>query len=154
MLGTNRRTSTAKNAKTAAAARIARFSSRGLTLVEVLVAVTILSIALLAYVTVISSSRDAFTDGGEFSLASQAITDEISQLRGGTGYPALVYGTTTTKVAGLPKWTMTLVVKALPQAPTDTNIKEIDITVTWAPAKLGGKSTRSLQESTFMSNHP
>ena len=62
---------------------------RAFSLIEVLVAVTILSVALLAYVSATSGARNAIDRGNFFVLASEAAAAKIADLQGG-GYTSLV----------------------------------------------------------------
>ncbi len=124
----------------------------GMTLVEVLVAVVILSFALLAYLTLIQASDTGLSDGNEFTLASQAAGSRIAQDQG-LGYSGLTSGTTTTAVAGLSNGQMTVVIGPLDGNSANVGIKQIDITVAWSPRKAGKSSqTTSLEETTLVSN--
>jgi type II secretory pathway pseudopilin PulG len=123
-----------------------------MTLVEVLVAMVILSFALLAYLTVIQASDAGLSDGNEFTLASQAAGDQIAQDQG-LGYSGLTNGTTTTSVPGLSGGQMTAVIGPLDGNSANVGITQIDITVTWSPRKSGKvPQTTSLQETTLVSN--
>jgi type II secretory pathway pseudopilin PulG len=123
-----------------------------MTLVEVLVAMVILSFALLAYLTVTQVSDAALRDGSEFSIASQAVGNQIAQDQG-LGYSGLTNGTTTTTVAGLSGGSMTVVIGALDGSSANIGIKQIDITLTWSPRKAGKLSqTTSLRETTLVCN--
>lgn len=125
---------------------------RGLTLVEVLVAVTILSLALLAYLSVIQTSHEAMTDADEFTVAAQAVGNQITQMQG-QGYGALTNGTTNYTVLGLPQSTMAVKIGPLDGNAANTNIKQVDITLTWTPRKAGSKAvTATLLQSTLICN--
>lgn len=104
---------------------------RGFTLVEVLVAVTILSIALLAYVTVAMASRGAMDKGADYAAAAQAAGDKIADLQG-TGFSSLTDGTTSYTLSGLRQGVMKVVIGPLDGNSANINIKQIDVTVTWA----------------------
>ncbi len=124
---------------------------RGMTLVEVLVAVVILSFALLAYLTVIQASDAALSDGNEFTVASQAAGDQIAQDQG-LGYTGLISGTNTTAVPGLSGGQMTSVIGPLDGSSANTNILQVDITVTWSPRKAWkAPQTTSLKETMLVS---
>lgn len=124
-----------------------------MTLVEVLVAVVILSLALLTYLTVIQVSDAGLSDGNEFTLASQAAGDQIA-LDQGLGYTGLTSGTTTTAVPGLSKGQMTTVVGPLDGSSANIGILQVDVTVTWSPRKAGKVPlTTSLKETTLITNH-
>ena len=125
----------------------------GLTLVEVLVAVTILSMALLTYLSVIQTSHEAVNDGDEFTVAAQAVANQIAQAQG-QGYAGLPQGTTTYSVPRLANSTMTVVVGPLAGNASDTNIMEIDVTLTWRPRKAGSKAiTSTVTRSSLIANH-
>lgn len=124
-----------------------------MTLVEVLVAVVILSFALLAYLTIVRASDAGLSDGNEFTVASQAAGNLIAQDQG-LGYSALTNGTTTTAVAGLSGGQMTAVIGPLDGNSANVGIKQIDVTVTWSPRKAGRvPETFSLEETTLICNH-
>jgi type II secretory pathway pseudopilin PulG len=124
-----------------------------MTLVEVLVAVVILSLALLTYLTVIQASDAGLSDGSEFTLASQAAGDQIA-LDQGLGYLGLTSGTTTTTVPGLSGGQMTVVIGPLDGNSANVGILQVDVTVTWAPRKAGRvPQTTSLKETTLVSSH-
>ena len=126
---------------------------RGLTLVEVLIAVVILSFALLAYLTVIQASGGAISDGNEFTLASQAAVNQIAQDQG-LGYAGLTAGTTTTSVPGLLGGQMTVKIGPMGGNAANVGIEEIDVRVTWSPRKVGKLSqTTSLMQSALISEH-
>lgn len=108
-----------------------------LTLVEVLVAVTILSLALLAYLSVSLASRGQVDKGNYYTLAAQAAGDQIAGAQG-NGFNTLVNGTTTYTVAGLPQGQMTVVVGPLDGDANNKAITQVDVTVTW-----GAGSTRT-----------
>lgn len=125
---------------------------QGLTLVEVLVAMVILSLALLTYLTVTQVSDAGLSDGNEFTLASQAAGDQIAQAQG-SGYSGLTNGTTTTTVPGLSGGQMTAVVGPLDGTAANIGIRQVSITVTWLPRKAPKSlQTTSLTETTLISN--
>ena len=135
-----------------------RFSpcQRGLTLVEVLVAVTILSLALMTYLSVLQTSHDAVNDGDEFTVAAQAIDNQIAQLQG-LGYSGVSSsdGITNYTVPRLKNSAMTVTVGPLGGNASNTNIVEVDVKLTWTPRKVGSKAiTSTVTQSVLMSNHP
>src|SRR3569833_1114083 len=67
---------------------------RGLTLIEVLVAMVIISIALLAGTTLITASHTATIKGDLYTIASKAASNTISTNEA-NGYAALTDGTST-----------------------------------------------------------
>ena len=119
---------------------------------EVLVAMVILSIALLAYVTVAVASRSAMDKGADYALAAQVAGDKIADLQG-TGYGSLVNGTTTSAVARLSGGQMTVVIGPLDGNAGNTNITQLDVTVTWSAVSTQNPSgAGSLHYSTLISN--
>lgn len=126
---------------------------RGLTLVEVLVAITILSMALLAYLSVIQTSHEAVNDGDEFTVAGQAVASQIAQLQG-RGYAGITSGTTTYTVPRLANSTMTVIIGPLAGNAANTNILEVDVKLTWRPRKAGSKPvTATVTQSSLIANH-
>jgi len=125
---------------------------RGMTLVELLIAVSILSLALLAYLSVALASRGAVDKGHFLTRAAQATGDKITEYRT-KGYDGISFGTTTYNVAGLPEGLLRVVVGPLDNT-TNNNIKQIDVTVTWAAS--GGTQTPytsgRVTHSTLVSN--
>jgi type II secretory pathway pseudopilin PulG len=122
-------------------------------MVEVLVAIVILSFALLAYLSATQASNAFLSDGCEFTIASQAAGNQIAQVQG-LGYSGLTNGTTTTSVPGLPSGQMTVVIGPLDGSTANIGIKQIDVTVTWSPRKIGQTSTTtSFKESMLICNH-
>jgi len=118
----------------------------------VLVAMVILSIALLAYVTVAVASRSAMDKGADYALAAQVAGDKIADLQG-TGYGSLVNGTTTSAVARLSGGQMTVVIGPLDGNAGNTNITQLDVTVTWSAVSTQNPSgAGSLHYSTLISN--
>lgn len=126
---------------------------RGVTLVELLVAVVILSLALLTYLTVTQVSDAGLSDGNEFSLATQAAGDQLSKDQG-LGYTGLTPGTTTTTVPGLSGGQLTAMIGPLDGSSANIGILQVDVTVTWSPRKAGKVPlTTSLKETTLITNH-
>ncbi len=124
----------------------------GLTLVEVLVAVVILSLALLAFLTVMQASSQAVSDGNEFTLASQAAADQIAQSQG-QGYSGLTSGTTTATVPGLSNSQMVVTVGPLDGNAANGSIKQVDIAVSWSPRKAGVSAlTTSIKQTILISD--
>ena len=108
--------------------------------------------ALLTYLSVIQTSHEAANDGDEFTVAAQAVANQIAQMQG-QGYAALASGTTTLSVPRLTNSTMTVVVGPLDGNAANANIKQIDITLTWTPRKAASKSVRAtLLQSTLVCN--
>ena len=107
----------------------------GLTLVEVLIAVTILSLALLAYLNAAVASRAALDKGNFYTIAAQIAGDKITECQN-LGYANLVDGTTTYTISGqgMRQGRMTVVIGPLDGNALNTRIKQVDVTVSWAAA--------------------
>ena len=129
-----------------------RFSRRAMTLAEVLAAVTILSLALLVYVSASQSAR-ALTDKSDaITRAAQAADDMIDTLTG-QGYASLVAGTTNYTVSNLRSGLMQVVIGPLDGDSTNQNIIEIDVTVTWsAYSGVSPQSAGNVKRSTLISD--
>ncbi len=138
--------------------------NQGLTLVELLVAATILSVAMLAYVTVASAGMLATRQGDYYATAAKAASDIIADLQA-AGYANLTSGTTTYSVSGLPAGKMTVTIGALDGNSANSSIAQVDITVTWTERGIqqgnqGNKGqpapayTRTLRMSTLICNRP
>ena len=119
-----------------AARRLTPSGRHGLTLVEVLVAMTILAMALLAFITLAFASRATVDKGNYFTIAAQVAGDKLADVQG-MGFSGLTDGTTNYTVSGLPQGQMTVVVGPLDGNLLNTNIKQVDVTVTWS---AGGKA--------------
>lgn len=125
---------------------------RGLTLVEVLVAVVILSLALLAFLSVTQASSQAAGDGNEFTLASQAAADQIAQAQG-LGYSGLTNGTAASAISGLSGGQMTVTVGPLDGNTANAGVKQVDVTVSWTPRKVNSSTqTTSIRQTTLISD--
>ncbi len=125
----------------------------GFSLVEVLIAVTILALALLAYLNAALASRAAVDKGTFFTIAAQVAGDKITECRD-AGYWNLTDGTTTYTVSGqgMRKGQMTVVIGPLDGDPLNTRIKQVDVTVTWAPASSRTPQTAGrVKQSTLIS---
>ena len=132
--------------------RLAQFSHKAMTLVEVLAAIAILSVALLAFVTASQSSRASTDKSDATTRAALAADDKIDTLVG-QGYPALTTGTTTYTVPNLRQGLMKVVIGPLDGDLTNTNIMQIDITVTWsAYSSATPQSAGNITRSTLISN--
>jgi len=102
----------------------------GFTLVEVLVAVTILSLALLAFLSAIVASGRSAAKGDYYILAARAAGDRLAAVRAG-GYAALSDGATEYTVSGLPGGRMRVTVGPLDGSAAYTDIRQVDVRVTW-----------------------
>lgn len=125
------------------------YGQRGLTLVEVLIAVVILSLALLAYLTVTQAANGALADGSEFTLASQAAGDKVAQCQG-LGYASLTNGTTTGSVSGLTGGQISTVIGSLDGDATNVGMKQVDVTVSWTSRKSGSLALASSFKETAL----
>jgi prepilin-type N-terminal cleavage/methylation domain-containing protein len=124
----------------------------GLTLVEVLVAVTILSVALLAYLTLVLASRTTVDRGEFFTLAAQVAGNKLAECRA-LGYSGLTDGTTVYSISGLREGRMTVFIGPMDGIAGNTNIRQVDITVTWAAASDRTPQTAGrVQYSTLLCN--
>ena len=103
----------------------------GLTLVEVLVAVSILSIAIVVYTDVVLMASNSTKKASNLTIATRAAGDQIAVYQD-TDASTLTNGTTTSSVAGLVNGSMTVVISAPGSASSATNLKQVDVTVTWS----------------------
>ncbi len=125
----------------------------GLSLVEVLIAVTILSLALLAYLNAAVASRAALDKGNFNTIAAQVAGDKIAECQK-AGYANLTDGTTTYTVSGLGmrQGQMTVVIGPMDGDSANTRIKQVDVTVTWAAASSRTPQTAGrVKQSTLIS---
>jgi type II secretory pathway pseudopilin PulG len=117
-----------------------------MTLVEVLVALTLLSVTLIVFITVIRGANQAGQKGSYLAIATRTAGNQIA-LAQATNTSLLTSGTTTYTVAGLPKGSMTVKIGPLAGNAANTYIDQIDVTVTWSnastTAKVGGIVTMS-----------
>jgi hypothetical protein len=129
-----------------------RRSHRAVSLVDVLVAVTILSIALLVYVTAAQSSR-ALTDKGDATTRAAATADDMINTLNAQDYSDLSLGTTTYTVSNLRQGVMTVVIGYLDGSSANTNILQATVTVTWgAYSSATPQSAGNLTRSTLIVN--
>lgn len=121
----------------------------GLTLVEVLVASTILSVALLVGLDVLLASGRANLKADYYARAAQAAGDQIAQFQAG-GYEKardlgdgnkLFDGTPTpAPVAGLPGGLIHVTVGPLDNNAANVSVKQVDVLVTWTKGQSGAPS--------------
>ena len=116
-------------------------------LIEALVAVTILSLALLAFVGAAQGARNATDRGNFYAVASEAAAAKIADVQGG-GYYALTPGVTNYTVSKLPAGKMTVTVGNLDGSSSNTYIWQIDVVVSWSAgngqtAQAGGSIKQS-----------
>lgn len=115
---------------------------QGLTLIEVLIAMVIISIAMLAMLQVMTAAQTASSKSNYDVIALQAAQTQIDDAEA-NGYSNLSEGTTTSTVTGLPGSNqMTVTVEAPTFATSDDNIYEVDVKVAWSggsgPSETGG----------------
>jgi type II secretory pathway pseudopilin PulG len=129
-----------------------RLSRKAMSLVEVLAAVTILSLALLVFVTVSQSSR-ALTDKGDATTRAAQSADDMINTLTSQGYSSLSSGTTTYTVSNLRNGLMNVVIGPLDGIKANKNIIEIDVTVTWgAYSSATPQSAGNITRSTLISD--
>lgn len=124
-----------------------------MTFIEVLIAMVICTIALIAGSTLIVASHTATIKGDLYNIANKAAGDAISSYEA-NGYSALVNGTTTSGIGSLPGVTMTMIttIGAPTFSSTATNIKQVDIVVTWNSGSSGSANLAGqVQMSTLIS---
>ena len=94
-------------------------------------AVTILSLALLVYVSVAVAARVAADKGSFETIAAQAAAGKIAECQG-QAYDNLTAGTTTYTVANIPSGVMTVAIGPLDGSNGNKRMWQIDVTVTWS----------------------
>ena len=131
-----------------------------MTLIEVLVAMTILSIGLLAMTDVIAASQTAATKSKYDAIALQAAQNEVANDEA-TGYNDLTAGTTVTIAAtgvtnaltGMPPGsTMTVVIGPLDGDSDNDSIMQVDVTITWGGGSGQAATGGNLAMSTLVSD--
>ena len=130
-------------------------SRHGLTLVELLVAIVILTIALAAYLNVALASRASVDKGQYLTMASQLAGDRLADYQG-LGYSSLpAYGTYNYTLSNLPNGTMSVVIGYMNGNSANANITQIDVTVTWGltNSKLP-QEAGSVKQSLLVSKYP
>ena len=133
------------------ARRAITLGRKGLSLVELLVAITILAIGLAAYLKLSLASRTAVDKGSYYSLASATAANQLANYQG-MGYSSLpAYGTTNSFLTVLPKGQETITVGPLDGNAANVNITQIDITISWGYglSAQGGSVTQSLLVSAY-----
>lgn len=131
-----------------------RKTTSGLTLIEVLIAMVLLTVGILAGSTLIVASHTATIKGDLYNVANKAAADIIAGYEA-NGYAALP-STSPAAVVTTPLPGITMTTTTTVGAPSfnsaATNIKQIDVVVTWnagssASANLAGQ----VKASTLMS---
>ena len=124
----------------------------GLSLVELLVAITILALGLAAYLKLSLASRVAVDKGNYYSTASAYAANQLATYQGQI-YAALpADGTISGPVFGLPNGYQTITVGPLDGNAANVNSRQIDITISWGyglPAQAG-----SVKQSLLISAYP
>lgn len=141
------------SASASKSARRAGVSGRtGLSLVELLVAITILVVGLAAYLKLSLASRVAVDKGNSYSVASAYAASQLANYQGLTYATLPANGTTTGSVSGLPNGQRSITVGPLDASAANLNIKQVDITVSWGyglSAEAG-----SVKQSLLVSAYP
>jgi Tfp pilus assembly protein PilV len=122
----------------------------GLTLVETLVAVIILSIALIVYLDVLVAANRATRKGDYLARASQVAAGRIALIQA-QGFAALVPGRRVYRVDTLPQGRMTLTVRAMGSGATGSHIKQIDLRITWRGPSSAPQTSGQVEASTLVS---
>jgi prepilin-type N-terminal cleavage/methylation domain-containing protein len=126
----------------------ASHTSTGMTLVEVLVALMILSIALIVFLTVLPGVSQGSQKGSYIAIATRAAADQIT-LAQTTNTSLLNLGTNTYTVAGLPSGSMTVTIGGDLTA-NNASLKEVDVTVTWSGTTYAPSTAGSVSLSTYV----
>ena len=119
--------------------------SAGFTLVEILCAVVLLSIGLLAVMTATQSSRDTQQRALYLSIGRNIAQSKIGTLRA-SSFDSLAGQAGTTSDSSLPAGNQVVVaVDPYPDG-SEANLKRITVTVTWPE----GKGTRRIRYDTLI----
>lgn len=114
-----------------------------MTLVEVLIAMTILSAALMLFVDVLAQGNTVSRKADAEQIATQAALDQMTTFQQNVYSNLTTDSQTTTAVSGLSGGQMTVKIGALDGNSTNTNIRQVDITVSWtssaATSQAGGQ---------------
>lgn len=127
-----------------------------MTLADVLVALVVLSTALLVFLNAFAVSKRGETKGNYYGIASRLANQQLASAQT-AGYRALISGTTTYTaatlpgLAALPSGQMTVKVGPVDGNAANQNAAQVDVTVTWGGA---GSIPGSVQMSTWVSNNP
>ena len=119
-----------------------------MTMVEVLVALIVLSIALIVCLTVMPGILQASQKGSYIAIATRIASDQIAQAEA-TNTSLLAMGTSTYVVTGLPSGSMTIVISGN-LAANNAALKEVDVTVTWSGTKEAPATGGSVTMSTYV----
>ena len=127
---------------------------RGLTLIEVLVAMTILAIALIAYLNIAGAVSNANKKGDLYATATRYANSQLDLVLA-TGASQLTNGVVTTSISALPDGVMK-VTTSTPAGVTyntgisSTVIKEVDVTVVWSGSGAATSTGGMVQMSTMV----
>ena len=124
---------------------------RAMMLIEVLVAMTILSIALLAYLNVAGTVNRANKKGGLYAIATTVAKSQL-ELALANGVSGLTDGTVISTVSTLPSGKMTVTTGAPSGVASSTYIKEVDVTVTWSSTGTSTAVGGKVQMSTIVAS--
>ena len=118
-------------ARSRAASKRPHRASAGMTLIEVLLALTLLSTTLLVYLSVMQGANQAGQKGNYIAIATRAAGDQIA-LAQATNVSLLTNGSSTYTVAGLPGGAMNVTVGYPGGSSANPTIKQVDVIVTWS----------------------
>lgn len=121
---------------------VSRQNRAGMTLVEVLVALTILSVALLVYVDLLAMGNTISRKADLETQAAQIAMDRLTQIEQ-TAYPLIQTDSTNTfPEATLPNGALIVRIGPLDGNASNLKIRQIDVTVVWSNAfttQTGGR---------------
>lgn len=117
-----------------------RSSKRGFTLVEVLVAVVLLSIGLLAAITASKAGQDTLARARCISVARNIAQGKIDELRSGSMDAILTAGSDTSDPA-LPKGNHVIVAASRYPDNNEYNLVKLTVTISW-PERKGTRTVR------------
>lgn len=122
----------------------------GLTLVEALVAVTILAIALILCLDVLQASNTASRKAEYMARASEILTSRIASIQA-RGFAALTAGRHVYRIDTLPQGRLTLTVQAMNSSAEGSHIKQADLRITWQGARSVPATGGQVAASTLVS---
>ena len=103
----------------------------GLSLVEVLVGMSVLSVGLLGFVSTVQSSNSLGRRGDNTAIATRLAADSIANFQA-NNVSLLPNGTTTAALSQLPSGSMTVNIAPYLNDTSEHFMKQIDVTITWA----------------------
>jgi prepilin-type N-terminal cleavage/methylation domain-containing protein len=117
-----------------------------MTLIELLVAMTILAIALIAYLDISGAASSANKKGDLYAIATRYANSQLETALA-DGVSLLTDGVVTSSISALPNGVMKVTTGAPAGVSSSTDIKEVDVTITWSEtgttASTGGTLTMS-----------